>query len=425
MAQQIVNIGTVANDRTGDTWRDAFDKSNDNFTELYGLQGKNNTIYLRAEADLPNQTATTWTMDPDVPYKLAADFSTSLQAIPAAGASFRGDNLGSYTLSYTGAGAMFKGTDVDFYINNVSIDPGIGNIAFEFDDTVGGTRRFIAETVQVTSCAVWAKFTDMLLAQVTNCNGQNADQGIQFFGTSGVIWSLSQLALISTNTSFKGLDFGTATAAIPEIRDMFMQAPAGAFGISGLANSGNIPVGRLGEISGCEFLGGMTDLENLNPDDDTRWNYRDNSPTADTQPDALTAFSGNATETVISASSTDASNAVLVAGTWVEVQASQFSTTAAGRITYLAERDLKGPVDVSVGLISSGGAAITVKVYLFFNGAVITASGIDVAISGTSAASISLPWQLTFEENDYIEVFVENQTNTTNIIVDHAFLRVL
>lgn len=35
MAQQTINIGTVANDGTGDPLRDAFDKANDNFTELY------------------------------------------------------------------------------------------------------------------------------------------------------------------------------------------------------------------------------------------------------------------------------------------------------------------------------------------------------------------------------------------------------
>ena len=35
MAQQIINIGTVANDGTGDLVRTAFDKANDNFTELY------------------------------------------------------------------------------------------------------------------------------------------------------------------------------------------------------------------------------------------------------------------------------------------------------------------------------------------------------------------------------------------------------
>lgn len=40
MAQQTINIGSAANDGTGDPLRDAFDKANDNFTELYtGLGG--------------------------------------------------------------------------------------------------------------------------------------------------------------------------------------------------------------------------------------------------------------------------------------------------------------------------------------------------------------------------------------------------
>jgi hypothetical protein len=37
MAQQTINIGAAANDHTGDPIRDAFDKCNDNFTELYGV----------------------------------------------------------------------------------------------------------------------------------------------------------------------------------------------------------------------------------------------------------------------------------------------------------------------------------------------------------------------------------------------------
>lgn len=35
MAKQTINIGSTANDGTGDTLRDAFDKANDNFTEIY------------------------------------------------------------------------------------------------------------------------------------------------------------------------------------------------------------------------------------------------------------------------------------------------------------------------------------------------------------------------------------------------------
>lgn len=38
MAIQEIDIGTTANDGTGDTVREAFDKVNDNFTELYAFK---------------------------------------------------------------------------------------------------------------------------------------------------------------------------------------------------------------------------------------------------------------------------------------------------------------------------------------------------------------------------------------------------
>lgn len=39
MAKQDINIGAIANDGTGDPLRDSFDKTNDNFTELYNVNG--------------------------------------------------------------------------------------------------------------------------------------------------------------------------------------------------------------------------------------------------------------------------------------------------------------------------------------------------------------------------------------------------
>jgi hypothetical protein len=43
MTQQVINIGSSANDGTGDPLRQAFDKINDNFSELYarGAAGSN------------------------------------------------------------------------------------------------------------------------------------------------------------------------------------------------------------------------------------------------------------------------------------------------------------------------------------------------------------------------------------------------
>ena len=44
MARQTINIGTTANDGTGDPLRTAFDKINDNFIELYGADGDSDTL---------------------------------------------------------------------------------------------------------------------------------------------------------------------------------------------------------------------------------------------------------------------------------------------------------------------------------------------------------------------------------------------
>jgi hypothetical protein len=49
MAQQTINIGTGANDGTGDNLRSAMDKTNDNFTELYGANSVSSNIALSGQ----------------------------------------------------------------------------------------------------------------------------------------------------------------------------------------------------------------------------------------------------------------------------------------------------------------------------------------------------------------------------------------
>ena len=57
MARQVINIGSSANDGTGDPLRTAFDKINDNFVELYG--GDNDINTLDANLNVNNFAITT------------------------------------------------------------------------------------------------------------------------------------------------------------------------------------------------------------------------------------------------------------------------------------------------------------------------------------------------------------------------------
>ena len=55
MAKQFINIGIEGNDGTGDSIRDAFNKTNENFTELYAVFGQGGQIGFTSLSDTPDQ----------------------------------------------------------------------------------------------------------------------------------------------------------------------------------------------------------------------------------------------------------------------------------------------------------------------------------------------------------------------------------
>jgi len=81
MAKQVINIGSVANDGTGDPLRTAFDKVNDNFTELYSDDAGdvNSVTGSGGLTASPTTGAVVVSLDDDsITYaKLGSEFTTS------------------------------------------------------------------------------------------------------------------------------------------------------------------------------------------------------------------------------------------------------------------------------------------------------------------------------------------------------------
>ena len=76
MAQQTINIGTVANDGTGDPLRTAFDKVNDNFDEVYANTGVPDDSVTYAK--LGTEFTTSYTLPvPAVGQPMNVDFSSA------------------------------------------------------------------------------------------------------------------------------------------------------------------------------------------------------------------------------------------------------------------------------------------------------------------------------------------------------------
>jgi hypothetical protein len=338
------------------------------------------------------------------------------------GVRFTGGAVSSQ-LIYNGTGTFLKGVDVgSLFIEGVTI---IAPAAKVFDITdVSATTIVNIDSSAVVACDQFGSFDCFALVfSVTNVISTN--QGIELTGTKTQVLSIEKMTINSADASFVAVDLGSAVMPSVEISNLRSNGPAGSVGIKGLAGSANISANQKATITSCEFTGGITALDTID-ENDFRYKFVSVTDVRDTNPDAIITLTNNATATTISASSSDGSNAVLVAGAWATKGESQYATTAAGRITALFESPVPSPITVSASIEPVSGTNVTIAVYVCVNGVIQVESGIVVRVDSNNPLAVTVVWQeeMSSTVNSYIEVFVENRTNTTNILVSGAVLRV-
>ena len=129
MAQKLIGIGTTANDGTGDPLRSAFDKSNDNFTELYGkpdLSLATNTLTLTK----PDGTTDT------------VDLAPYLDDTAIVSASIDGSGIVTFVNSDTSTFTLDLSSLLDDTNLITSVDGGTG---LEVDTTTGDVTVSISD----------------------------------------------------------------------------------------------------------------------------------------------------------------------------------------------------------------------------------------------------------------------------------------
>jgi len=173
-----------------------------------------------------------------------------------------------------------------------------------------------------------------------------------------------------------------------------------------------------GGLNGTALAAGSLDK------DDPKVESLANTFIPDTAPDALLSLTNNATETVIAASSTDGSNAVLMAGTWVVERTSLFTGTTAGRATSNSLRDAALPVTIQATIEAASGTNKDIAMYLFVDGVVVGSARSKNKVGQNDPRTLSIPWQIDFTTTKFVEIFLENQTDAINLIGTDAILRV-
>jgi hypothetical protein len=125
-------------------------------------------------------------------------------------------------------------------------------------------------------------------------------------------------------------------------------------------------------------------------------------------------MTNNAISTTISTVDTP----VKVLGTSTANSINQKFTHTDNRLTYVGALIRDFQVTATLSLTSGNNNII--GVYVAKNGVVITSSEMySTTSSGGRAESITCQTILELNQNDYIEIFVENSTGTTNITVEY------
>ena len=124
----------------------------------------------------------------------------------------------------------------------------------------------------------------------------------------------------------------------------------------------------------------------------------------------------NATVTTIATVSTP----VIVAGTWTADLGSEFTTTTAGRITYTGTKTLYFYVYAGMEGDTSTGANINFTMFFAKNGTVITDTGITDRLDASDLRYFSNKHIIQLATNDYLESYVQNDVNDTDITMQKA-----
>lgn len=367
-------------------------------------------VIVNALSDFPTPSAGVITLAADTFYIVGNDLATADRFALSANVGLSSLHTNGPTLDYTGTGAMFTGSSVDFTVTNARLKANNGTLL----DLTGGFMRLDNSTVEGTTKD--GKLTDIIGLVINRCTFLDSDDGFEFLGTAAAaVLSLSKIRYVTASATNEFVDLGTIVFSSFEIMDIVFDTPAGAIGIKGAAASANIATGKIALVTSCEFDPDMTPLSGITTTD-IRFEFTVNSGLIDSFKAADTFITSTQTVTI----ATQSVFVVINGGSWTSDVASRFTTTTAGKLTYISEVDATFLISGTATIEKTAGGADILEMRVAKNGTTIPKSGtFTQSADPTTVASQAL---VTLTKDDFLELFVANNSSTGNVDVNVANL---
>ena len=371
------------------------------------------TVVVAQKSDLPPPAAGIITLAANTHYLFVDDVSVGTDRFLLNNNVITAADGLIIRLTYTGTGDMFTAVGGDNKFTLIDLNC-VNGALFNIDGLLTGT--FIMSDVVISEVKSLGVLKDLLDTTIDKFNiSEITTTGFLFTGTHGFFSCAESILNISAGIF---LDLGTATFDAFSFVNSVFHPVAGVTMLSGLTDSGNINTGSLGTILNIQQIGTGTPLAGITSDD-AQWQFLLNSDIADTRPDILLSLSAPETTTIAAVNTP-----VLLNGMFNTEHSSQFTITAAGRSTYNGVKTAALPITASFSLEPASGNNKDITLYIAINGVVQTNSGRKIRASAGAPVSTTLIWQRDFEPDDFMEVFVENNTDAIDILTSSGSERI-
>lgn len=424
MAQQLINVGSAANDRAGDTWRDSFIKVNANETELYSL-ALDNIVVVKQASDLAG------TLDSAKEYFIDGIIDMGSQSIevPVGGLSLKGYNLEiSQLVSTASSYTMFVspvGNSGNLLAMDMAVETsGSGSKVYDLTDATGFNA---VEVVRIN-------YNNCTSLGTLDGYRQGLESGTgRFGGTPELTLAGEWLGGFFIDTSIvRGLDdgayslfsAGTAFTMASRFRsNQNIDLPASASFVD--FAPANFPNPSTLELEECRVTrNGVADASdaNLTPnisasDLESSWFNNNGLPNT---------FEGGELDVTTEVETVIGTVDVFVdlLGTYTSTDLQHFDSPASGQLRHLGQSPIEYAVSVDVPLAGGANDVAGLKIVIFrfasssFEDGKAVRRVINSLQGARNMAYFNFSSRITLNQNDYVKLMVANHTDATNVTAE-------
>lgn len=376
-------------------------------------------VFVNSLSDLPVPVAGVITGANDTAYLFTTHVDIGANVLVSGiNTAWRGLDRLTSGITSSASGAFVTATGVDLTLHDLTIVYPGGEI---FNADGAGVASVFVSDVWSISCNSMGTLTDTAFSIIQSSLVTPAVSGITVVGTHFTI-----AVIESSIAGFSGIGLDLTTSTLGTLRvdtTGFEVSNPSAVCISGLASSANILAGGSGLVAGCAFMvtGGAAVLAGL-VIDDTRYEFIRNSGLDDSSTQAFVTMHSNATFTTISSVNTP----VRLAGTWAAsgniLRRFEFDNLT-GRLTYKGVKTITADISVATTLQTALGTD-NASVYIAVNGVVQSEIKMSTIVLVGSGNSLSFPASVSLATDDYVEVWIENNSDTSNLLGSDCLLKI-